>query len=212
MVRPYDVSVTDAVLAALEFSGIFVFAMTGALVGARRDFDIIGLLALAMLTGLGGGVIRDVLLGVAPPVNVASGERLLTATLAAALVFWQHDRVSRREPVIMVLDAVGLATFCVTGTIAALQHDIAPATGALLGVITAIGGGVVRDVLSARTPVVFSGELYAIPAVVGATLTVVLEEFEPLGVLYVFPALLCLGLRLLSMRRGWSAPGARRRA
>ncbi|RLV54768.1 trimeric intracellular cation channel family protein [Aeromicrobium phragmitis] len=185
--------------------------MTGALVAARRDFDIVGLLVLAMMTGLGGGVIRDVLLGVAPPVNVASWERLLTATLAAALVFWQHDRVSRREPFIMVLDAVGLATFCVTGAIAALDHEIAPATGVLLGVITAIGGGVVRDVLSGRTPVVFSGELYAIPAVVGATLTVVLESFDPLGVLYVIPAVLCFGLRLVSMRRGWSAPGARSR-
>ena len=208
---PYDVVVTATVLAVLEFSGIFVFAMTGALVGVRRDFDIVGLVVLAMMTGLGGGVLRDVLLGVNPPVNIGSWERLLTATLAAALIFWQHDRVLRRERVVMLLDAVGLATFCVTGTIAALSHDITPATAVLLGVLTAVGGGIVRDVLSGRTPVVFSGELYAIPAIVGATLTTVAEAFDAAGIVYVGPALVCLGLRLVSMRRGWSAPGARRR-
>lgn len=202
---------TLIVLAVLEYSGIVVFALTGALVAARRDFDAVGLIVLAVMTGLGGGILRDVLLGVTPPTNLASWERLLAATVAALLILWQYDRVQRRERTLMVLDAVGLATFCVTGAVVALEHEASPAVAALFGVLTATGGGIVRDVLSGRTPVVFSGELYAICAVVGAASAVLVVELGGDGLWLVLPAAVCLALRLASMRWGWSAPRARRR-
>lgn len=199
------------VLEVLEYAGIFVFALTGALVAARRDFDAVGLIVLAVMTGLGGGILRDVLLGVTPPTNLASWERLLTATIAALLILWQYDRVRRREQALLFLDAIGLATFCVTGTIVALDHDASSAVAALFGVLTATGGGVVRDVLSGRTPVVFSGELYVVCALLGAASTVVVVQAGGSGLALIGPAGLCLALRLAAMRWGWRAPRARRK-
>lgn len=200
------------VLDVLEYSGIFVFALTGALVAARRDFDAVGLIVLAVMIGLGGGILRDLLLGVTPPTNLASWERLLTATLAAFVILWWFDRVQRREKALMYLDAIGLATFCVTGTVVALGEGAAPQIAPLFGLLTAIGGGIIRDVLSARTPMVFSGELYAFCALAGAALTVLIVELEGSGLLLIGPAVVCLALRLAAMRWGWEAPRARRRS
>ena len=148
----------------LDLAGTFVFAVSGALVAVRGRLDLFGTLVLAGATGLGGGLVRDVLLGDVPPPGLVGLEFLVAAALAGVATFLWHPVVARWENIILTLDAAGLALFCVTGALKASNAglDIVPA--ALLGMITAVGGGIARDVLANRVPVVLEGGWYATPA------------------------------------------------
>lgn len=199
---------TDAGLSALDHAGIFIFAMTGALVAARLGLDIFGVVVLALITGLGGGVMRDIVLGVHPPEAFESWSFLLVGVVAAVIVFFESTRVGRRERTILVLDAVGLSLFCVTGAIAGVDAGLGILPSTLLGLVTAVGGGILRDVLSNRVPVIFQGDLYAIPALSGAVLAAVIahEDWSPW--LLCLASAACLVWRLAAIFRGWSAPRA----
>ena len=199
----------DVLLVVLDLVGIFVFAVTGALVAVRKDLDVFAVLVLAGTTGLGGGFIRDVLIGAVPPAALADWRYLLVPAAAGLLTFFFHPVVGRMERVVNVLDAAGLALFCVTGALTALDAGLGPVPSALMGMVTGIGGGMVRDVLTGRVPLVFRGDLYATPALVGATVAVLGHEAGLRTVVVAPPAaLLCFGWRLLAMRRGWMAPTA----
>jgi len=199
-------------LITLDLLGIFAFALTGALVALRKDLDVFGLLVLAGATGLGGGFVRDVLIGATPPAALADWRYLVVPVVAGlATAFW-HPVFTRMERVIGVLDAFGLALFCVTGTVKALAYGLGPLPAALLGMVTAVGGGILRDLLAGRVPVVLQKDLYAIPAFVGAAIVVGAFELRELGwdlpnpVVAATAMTVCLVWRLLAMRRGWSAP------
>jgi len=199
----------DVLLVVLDLVGIFVFAVTGALVAVRKDLDVFAVLVLAGTTGLGGGFIRDVLIGAVPPAALADWRYLLVPAAAGLLTFFFHPVVGRMERVVNVLDAAGLALFCVTGALTALDAGLGPVPSALMGMVTGIGGGMVRDVLTGRVPLVFRGDLYATPALVGATVAVLGHEAGLRTAVVAAPAaLLCFGWRLLAMRRGWMAPTA----
>lgn len=194
-------------LVVLDLVGIFVFALSGGLVAVRKDLDLFGVLVLAGVTGLGGGFVRDLLIGAVPPAALADWRYLLVPVAAGAVTFWFHPAVGRREPLVLVLDAAGLGLFCVTGALKALEHGIGPVPAALLGMVTGIGGGVLRDVLAGRVPVVLRGELYATPALVGAGLAVAGVELGlPVELVAVPAAAVCFGWRVLAVRRGWHAP------
>ena len=194
-------------LVVLDLIGIFVFAVTGALVAVRKDLDIFGVLVLAGTTGLGGGFLRDVLIGALPPAALADWRYLIVPVTAGLVTFWFHPAIGRRERVINVFDAAGLALFCVTGAVKALAFGLGPVPSALMGMLTGIGGGILRDILAGRVPIVLRGELYATPALVGATIAVVgTEAGLSIGVVAVPAAIVCLLWRLLAMRRGWNAP------
>lgn len=194
-------------LVALDLVGIFVFAVTGALVAVRKRLDVFAAMVLAGVTGLGGGFVRDVLIGATPPAALADWRYLLVPVAAGLLTFAFHPTVGRLERVVTVLDACGLALFCVTGALKAVSYGLGPVPAALLGMVTGIGGGMLRDVLAGRVPVIFEGVLYASPALAGAAVAVALDR---LGLAVEVGAtagfVTCVGWRLLALRRGWSAP------
>lgn len=198
-------------LLVLDLLGIAVFAISGALVAVRQRLDIVGLLALATVTGLGGGWMRDVLIGDVPPAGLADWRYLLVPAVAALAVFWWHPGFARRNRSINVLDAFGLGLFCVAGTLKAVEAGLGPAPAALLGVVTATGGGVLRDVLSGRVPAILSrGELYAVPAMVGSAVAAAGFSTDlPTEVVAVSAAATAITIRLLAIWRGWSAPSPR---
>ena len=194
-------------LVVLDLVGILVFAVSGALVAVRKNLDIFAALVLAGVTGLGGGFIRDVLIGATPPAALADWRYLLVPIAAGLVTFFFHTLVGRVERVITVFDAFGLALFCVTGALKAVDYGLEPLPAALLGMVTGIGGGMIRDVLAGSVPVIFEGVLYATPALMGAAVAVLLNRTElPLVVVAAAGFSTCLGFRLLAMVRGWRAP------
>ena len=160
-------------LVVLDLVGIFVFAISGALVAVRKDLDVFGVLVLAGTTGLGGGFLRDVLIGATPPAALEDWRYLMVPVAAGLLTFCFHPALGRMERAVNVFDAFGLALFCVTGALKALDYGLGPLPAALMGMVTGIGGGMARDVLAGRVPAVFRGELYATPALAGAAIAVV---------------------------------------
>lgn len=197
---------------SLDLTGTFVFALTGALVAVRNRLDLFGTLVLAVATGLGGGLLRDVLIGATPPPGLTDWRYLLTAALAGAAAFFWHPVVSRWENAILWIDAAGLALFCVTGALKAVDAGLAVVPAALLGMITAVGGGVLRDVLANRVPVVLEAGQgwYAVPALAGATLAATAAHYAWPAVLVLAPGMVvCFAWRVLALWRGWSPMPAR---
>jgi uncharacterized membrane protein YeiH len=194
-------------LVTLDLLGIFVFAVTGALVAVRKNLDIFAALVLAGVTGLGGGFIRDVLIDATPPAALTDWRYLLAPVAAGLLTFAFHPAIGRLERLVTVLDAVGLSLFCVTGALKAVEYGLGPVPSALMGMVTAIGGGMLRDVLAGSVPVIFEGALYATPALCGAAVAVLLDRTDlPVVVVSAAGFTTCLVWRLLAMVRGWSAP------
>jgi uncharacterized membrane protein YeiH len=203
-VPPTDPSTT---LVVLDLVGIFVFAISGGLVAARKSLDVFGILVLAGTTGLGGGFLRDVLIGATPPAALEDWRYLLVPVSAGLLAFVYHPALGRMERAINVLDAFGLGLFCVTGALRALDFGLEPVPAVLMGMVTGIGGGMLRDVLAGRVPMVFRGELYATPAVAGATVVVVGTHLGlPVLVVALAGGGLCIVWRLAAIWRHWQAP------
>ena len=146
------------------------------------SFDIFGVLVLAGVTGLGGGFLRDVLIDATPPAALADWRYLLVPVAAGLITFVFHPALGRLERVVNVFDAAGLGLFCVTGALKSLDYGLGPVPAALMGMVTGIGGGMARDLLAGRVPVVFSSELYATPALLGATWAVLAAGLGPAGV------------------------------
>jgi uncharacterized membrane protein YeiH len=194
-------------LVVLDLAGISVFAVTGALVAVRKNLDVFAALVLAGVTGLGGGFIRDVLIGAVPPAALADWRYLLVPVVAGLVTFAFHPTLGRLERVVTVFDAFGLALFCVTGALKAVSYGLGPVPAALMGMVTGIGGGILRDVLAGRVPVIFDGVLYATPALAGAAVAVVLDRVGlPVWVIASAGSGTCVAWRLLALRRGWRAP------
>lgn len=189
-------------LLALDLVGIFVFALSGALAAVRQRFDVFGVLVLAVTAGLGGGALRDVLLGAVPPVGISDWRLVATAAGAGLTVFVWHPRVSRIRRLVVVLDAVGLGTFVVAGTLKALQLGATPLAAVLVGALTGVGGGVVRDLLSGQVPEILQrSELYATPALLGAVaFTVAWEAGVVHPAVTVAVVLGTVALRLVAVR------------
>lgn len=191
----------------LDLFGTFFFAISGSLLAAGRGFDIIGSLLLGALTGLGGGIIRDLILGVTPNA-FADPLYAVPPVVAAALVFFLRGTVTRLTRSLLVFDAGGLALFCVTGAVKALENGMNPVAATLLGALTACGGGLLRDVVANRDPQLFNpGDLYAVPALLGAAAIVIvwtLGGYSPWTEVAV--AIGVFGFRVASLRLGWHVP------
>ncbi len=196
-----------SILVVFDLLGIFVFAISGALVAVRKTLDLFAVLVLAGATGLGGGFIRDVLIGATPPAALADWRYLTVPAVAGLVTFVFHPTLGKLERYVIVFDAFGLALFCVTGAIKASDSGLGLLPAALLGMVTGIGGGMLRDVLAGRVPVIFRGELYATPALAGAAIAIGLDRLDqPFVVSAWAGGLVCLLWRLLALRRDWRAP------
>lgn len=197
----------------LELVGIVAFAISGGLVAVRKGFDLVGVLVLSVVTALGGGVIRDLLLGDTPPAAV-SDEWYLTLSFATGLVMmvahrWHHPPVRRA---VLVFDAAGLGLFCVTGTLKAVEFSVSGPGTVAIGVITATGGGVLRDVLAGDQPQMFRADsvLYSIPAALGAAAIFAVWETDTYAAwVGVTVAAAVFVLRVAALRFRWHAPRPR---
>lgn len=208
--RPTDLNSTLEL--ALNLIGIFVFAVSGALLAVRKNYDIVGMTVLAVITAIGGGVLRDVLLGALPPAVFTDPFALSIPIGATVIVFFAHARVNRIHAAMLVFDAAGLGLFCVAGAAKALAYGAGPLEAIALGAITAVGGGIMRDVLANEQPAVLRAdtELYAVPAVLGAAIVVLLSYFHLYGAVgATCAALVVFALRIIALRYRIRAPRPR---
>jgi uncharacterized membrane protein YeiH len=197
-----------ALLLSLDLIGTLVFAVEGAMAGAQNNLDILGLMVLAFFTALGGGIIRDVLIGAIPPSSIRDWRYPATAFAGAVLVFFEARMVSHFPAMLLItLDAAGLALFAVAGAAKALDHKIHPFLAILMGGLTGVGGGTIRDMLLAHIPNVLRADVYAAAALAGAAVMVLALELQarpaiatPLGITA------CFFLRMVAVWRHWNLP------
>jgi uncharacterized membrane protein YeiH len=200
----------ETLVLALDLVGTFVFALSGAMVGVRHRLDLFGVLVLSYAAATAGGIIRDLLIGAVPPASIADWRYIVVPLLAGLATFWWNPMIRRLQSPVLVFDAAGLGLFAVSGALKALAFQLNPLAAVLLGVVTGIGGGVVRDVLVAEVPTVLHAELYAVAALAGAAVVVGGQLLRlPSFPLAIVGAVLCFGLRLVAIRRGWGLPVAR---
>ena len=200
----------DLILVILDLLGTFVFALSGALVGVRHRLDLFGVLVLSFVAACGGGLLRDTMIGATPPAALQDWRYIGIAIAAGLLTFWRAGAIERWRNPVQSLDAVGLGVFAVAGALKAQAFGLGPVGAILLGMLTGIGGGMIRDVLVAQVPTVLKAELYAIAALAGAGVVVLGKALElPVSWVVIAGVLVCTGLRLFAIRRGWKLPVAR---
>lgn len=198
---------TPSALLIADLAGVAVFAASGASAAIVKRLDLFGVVFVGFVAALGGGIVRDLIIGAVPPLAFADWRYAITAAVASGATFWLHPQFSRLRWTVLLLDAAGLALITVTGTLKALDAGL-PAVGACLaGMITGIGGGVGRDLLLGEIPVVLRREIYAVASLSGAVLVAVLVRFGIHdGLALVGPAVLIFGIRIIALLRSWSAP------
>lgn len=194
-------------LLVLDLVGTFVFAISGATAGVRRRLDLFGILVLSFVAGNAGGITRDVLIGSVPPAAISDWRYLGVSLLAGVVTFYWSSAVGRLSSPVLIFDAAGLAVFAVSGAQKALEFGLNPVMAALLGMITGVGGGMMRDVLLVQIPTVLRTDIYAVAALAGAAVVVIgdLLHISPTATTFI-GALLCFGLRLMAIHRGWHLP------
>ena len=193
----------------LDLGGTFVFAVSGAVAAVNRRLDIFGILVLSFVAGNFGGVTRDVFIGAVPPAALTDGRYLLVSVLAGLITFFSYAGVDRLRSPMLLFDAAGLAFFAVAGAQKAIEFGLNPVMAALLGMLTGIGGGMMRDVLLAEIPQVLRSDLYAVAALAGASIVVIGDAVGlPYGASALTGGILCFGLRFMAIGHGWHLPVA----
>lgn len=194
----------------LDLAGTFVFALSGAMAAVKRRLDLFGVLVLAFAAANTGGITRDLVIGAVPPAAIRDWRYLGVSLAAGILTFYFPGAVRQRWNPVLVFDAAGLALFAVSGAHKALTYGLNPVMATLLGMLTGIGGGMARDILLSDIPAVLRADLYAIAALLGATVVVGASMLDlPSGPAAFGGAALCFGLRVAAMRYGWQLPVAR---
>lgn len=200
----------NTLLVAFDLGGTFVFALSGATVAVKHRLDLFGVLVLSFAAGNSGGIARDVMIGALPPAAINDWRYVAVSILAGLVTFYWYRIITRLSSPVLVFDAAGLALFAVSGAGKALALDAGPVAATLLGMVTAIGGGMVRDVLVREIPTVLRTELYAVAALIGAAAVVIGSMLHvPSPAAAAAGAILCFGVRFMAMRHGWQLPIAR---
>lgn len=201
--------VVDTFLRVLDLGGTFVFAVSGGAAGVRHRLDLFGVLVLSFVAANFGGITRDVLIGAVPPAAISDWRYIAMSIVAGVVTFYWYPATTRQRTSLLVFDAIGLSLFAVVGTQKALAYHLGPVASTVLGMVTGIGGGLVRDVLVRDVPTVFRAEIYAVAALAGSVVVVTGDVLQlassPVAVL---GAIVCFGLRMVSIRRGWNLPVA----
>lgn len=191
----------------LDLAGTFAFAISGAVAAKQRGLDMFGIFAVAFTVACGGGIIRDLCIGAIPPVGLSDWRYLVTAMLAALMTMGLHALVERLHQPVLLFDALGLSLFAVSGAHKALLYGHNAEVAILLGMMAAVGGRVLRDVLLNRIPVIFQKEIYASAALVGTIVVVAGEYFRwPDTAVSLTAIALCFILRFLALRYHWNLP------
>jgi uncharacterized membrane protein YeiH len=208
--QPHASSGAARLLLAADLAGTLVFAMEGAMAAVDARLDVIGIMVLAFTTALGGGIIRDTLLGAVPPASLKDWRYPTIAFTGAAFVFFLYHYVHAIPlNVIQVFDAAGLSLFAVAGTQKAMLYKMSPLVAALLGTVTGVGGGTMRDVLLNQVPTVLRAEVYATAALLGSVCVIVLIKLHvPAGLAGAAGAAACFVLRVVSVWKHWNLPRA----
>jgi uncharacterized membrane protein YeiH len=199
-------------LLVLDLVGTFVFGLSGAVAAVKERLDLFGVFVLSFAAASAGGIMRDLLIGAVPPAAI-NDWRYLAASLLAGLVifFWvaRSERAYKLRNLVLIFDGAGLAIFAVAGAQKALGYGLNPMMAALLGMLTGIGGGILRDILIAQVPTILRSELYAVAALAGASVVVLghVLHFPPTATA-IAGAVLCFGIRFVAIRRGWQLPVA----
>ena len=199
----------SALLVAFDLGGTFVFALSGATAGVKNRLDLFGVLVLSFAAGNSGGIARDLMIGAVPPAAIRDWRYVAVSILAGLITFYWYRIINRLSSPVLVFDAAGLALFAVSGASKALAFHAGPVAAMLLGMLTGIGGGMVRDVLVREIPTVLRTELYAVAALIGASVVVIGSMLHlPSSGPAIAGAVLCFGFRFIAMRRGWQLPVA----
>lgn len=202
----------NTLLSVLDLLGTFVFALSGAGAALRRRLDLFGVLVLAFVAGNFGGITRDLMIGSVPPEAISNWQYAAVSLVAGVVTFYFFPVIDRLGSAVLLFDGAGLALFAVSGTQKALSFGLNPIMAALLGMLTGIGGGMVRDVLVAEIPVVLRADLYAVAALAGAAAVVIGSLLQlPSAAATIMGATLCFGIRVMAIRYGWRLPVARPR-
>lgn len=205
-----DHIVVNTLLAAFDLGGTFVFALSGATAAVKHKLDLFGVMVLSFAAGNSGGIARDVMIGAIPPAAMSEWRYIAVSILAGLITFYGYRIINRLSSPVLVFDAAGLALFAVAGAGKALAFHAGPVAAMLLGMLTGIGGGMVRDILVMEIPTVLRTELYAVAALLGAAVVVLGRMLHlPSSAAAIAGALLCFGLRFMAMRHGWQLPIAR---
>ncbi|MFA7428732.1 MAG: trimeric intracellular cation channel family protein [Rhodospirillaceae bacterium] len=208
---PAQVEALLGAIGVVDLLAVAVFAITGALVAARREMDPIGFVFLGTVTGVGGGTFRDLVLGIEPVFWIARPEYLWTCIGASLITFWAARLLDSRYKALLWLDAVGLALFAITGTQKAVAVGAPAVVCVLMGVMTASVGGLIRDIMAGQKPLLFHREIYATAAIAGSVtymLARLLEVPEPFGAIAGFAV--ALAVRACAIAFGLSMPNYKR--
>ena len=202
---------SDRILFVADMAGTLLFAVEGASAAISGNLDLLGLIVLAFATALGGGIVRDVLIGAVPPAALRDWRYAAVAFSGGTIVFFLHHFLEAIPPnLVMVLDAAGLALFAIAGTEKALLHKMHPFIAVLLGTITAVGGGTIRDLFLARTPRVLEADVYATAALAGSVVMILMGRLRLSPAAAAFSGgAVCFLLRVISVWENWNLPKVR---
>ncbi|MDE2577209.1 MAG: trimeric intracellular cation channel family protein [Hyphomicrobiales bacterium] len=196
-------------LTALDLIGVFVFALSGGVLAVEKRFDPFGVVFLAFVSATSGGIVRDLLIGATPPAALQTWHYVAVAAIAGGMCYFGYDWIMRLSAPVTFFDSIGLGLFAVVGARKALDAGLSPLFASLLGMVTAVGGGMARDILTAQAPMVLHREIYALAALGGAALLAYGDGVGlPDGFIAVFAALFTIVVRLTAVAYGWSLPAA----
>jgi uncharacterized membrane protein YeiH len=194
----------------LDLGGTFVFALSGAMAAVKHRLDVFGVLVVSFAAANSGGILRDLLIGATPPPGIADWRYVAAAVLAGLVTIRWSETIGTLRDSVRLFDAAGLALFAVSGAVKALAYGLGPVTAVLLGMLTGIGGGMVRDVLTAEVPTVLRGDVYAVAALAGAAVVVGGRLLHlPSTAVTLAGAALCFTIRFVALRRDWQLPRPR---
>jgi uncharacterized membrane protein YeiH len=204
-----DPHLASELLTVFDLAGTFVFALSGAIKAAQHKLDLFGVLVLCFAAGNSGGIARDVMIGALPPAAINEWGYITVSLLASLITFFWYPLINRLSSPVLLFDAAGLALFVATGTDKALAFRVGPFGAILLGTLTGVGGGMVRDVLVREIPAVLRTDIYALAALIGACSIVGSRALSiPPYAASLTGAVLCFGIRLAAMHYNWRLPAA----
>ncbi len=195
----------------LDLCGTFVFAVTGGLKAVKNDLDILGIIVLSVITGVGGGIVRDIIIGLKTPMAFQDESYLIISIAASIIVFFWGGKIESRMTTIKILDAIGMGLFASIGARKAIVFGMGPIGILMMAVITATGGGMIRDIFVREVPAIIRIDIYATAALCGGIVVLVLNQ---LGIgesyQYIAAIITTMGMRLLAMKLDLHLPRARK--